>query len=207
MQEHYDLAAPCALDDLYDHVRGGGSFRCGVYPVDMECMHWCENLAASQPNLAFAVDEYSVWYQTPTSLPSNGFQALVRCGRKLHQSVYLTTQSPGCINKIMCDQGAIWVLPMQGVNDRKYIMARTQDEIDPADLKPVETDGKRIIRTQVALYADGIREDFILHTPTATLEPATTPCGESTEIAAEDPQDIVPQEPSEIPLDDPHPDA
>jgi len=178
LEEHSALAPPVALADLYDMARSGGPFRASVYPVDPEDLDWIERLAASRPGVTYAVDEYSWWYPSATHQPGPGLLSLVRMGRKLRQRVYLTTQSPAAITKQICDQAALWVLPLDGVRDAEYIRARTRETIDPAELRPLATDragpggDERVTRTQLACYYRGARSDYVLDTVLPALLPA-----------------------------------
>jgi hypothetical protein len=186
--EHEAIAPPCALADVYEMARSGQPFRASVWPEDVEDLHWLETFAASRPNIAFALDEYSIWYPTANHLPSNGLLALVRCGRKLKQDVYLTTQSPGAITKQIVGQSSVWVLQLQEPNDIKYVLERTGGLVDPSTLYPLEMDGERIVKTRLALYSEGKRTDYVLDTPTATIEPAGIPAENPLDIPLEDAQ-------------------
>lgn len=170
MLEHEDMAPSCSLEDLRPTVRRGGEFRRSVWPEDEEDFAWTAELAASLPSIDFAVDEYSFWYPAAQCQPCKGLLALVRCGRKLHQSVYLTTQSPGSITKQLTGQGAVWVFPMHEGRDRHYVLERTAGAIDPATLRIIEGAPPLIIRTELAVYCRGERRDYVLHTPTCEIE-------------------------------------
>ncbi len=169
MMEHTDLTEDASLEDVY-HARDCSRFRFSVYPLDVEDFEWTCHFAASQPNIDLAIDEYSFWYTAAQHQPCKGILTMVRVGRKLHQRLFVITQSPGAITKQICGQAAIWVFYMDEINDRHYIQARCGGSIDPLDLVPIEQDREgRIIQAPVARYYEGKRTDWILHTPTCKI--------------------------------------
>jgi hypothetical protein len=141
---------------------------------DLEDVQWCEKFAASQPNITFVVDEYSMWYPTATHNPGPGLFAMIRCGRKAKQRVILATQSPGAISKQLTGQAELWIFAMSEPRERMYVLDRTGGMVDPFDLEPLEVreiNGEVcIIQARVVKYHAGVRTDYILHTPTATLK-------------------------------------
>lgn len=167
--EHADLAEEVALDDVYRR-RGESNFRFSVYPDDPEDFEWVCQFVGSRPAVDLAIDEYSFWYPAAQHQPCPGILTIVRVGRKLHQRLFVTTQSPGAITKQICGQAAMWVLYMDESNDRRYVEGRCGGVIDPLELAPIEQDAEgRVIQAHIARYYEGKRTDWTLHTPTCKL--------------------------------------
>lgn len=166
MMEHGAIARDVDIDTLWEVSSGPGDFQLAHYPQDKEDFDWVCQQAASLPNTALAIDEYSMWYPVATMQPNPGILAIVRCGRKLKQGLFVITQSPGAITKQICGQSAIWVFHMDESNDVDYTLKRTGGTIDPRDLMQTEA-GK----AHIARYFEGRREDFELDLATLAIRP------------------------------------
>jgi hypothetical protein len=189
MLEHGALAVPVDAHELYRRVLAGGPYRLALCPADVDTVDWCSRLAASQPGVTYVIDEYSYWYPSATCSPGPGLLALARCGRKLGQRLFLTTQSPGAITKQLVGQSDLWVLPMDEVNDRRYVVDRTSGAIDPGSLRILETDAQgRNLRIQVARLSRGRRFDYILETPGPMLRQSPSSPQVVPNLSPENPQ-------------------
>lgn len=169
MMEHGGLAQDVDIETLNHIVSSGGDFKVAHYPMDNEDFDWiCQKVAAT-PNTSLAIDEYSMWYPVAQMAPNKGVLAIVRCGRKLKQQLFVITQSPGAITKQITGQAAIWAFQMDESNDCDYILKRTNGKVDPSTLTEApEGCG------HVAKYFEGVREDFILNFATLELTPISS---------------------------------
>lgn len=171
MMEHGGVARDVDIEELYRVTSSPGNFQVAHYPQDREDFDWICQLAASKPNTSLAIDEYSMWYPAAQMAPNPGVLAIVRCGRKLRQNLFVITQSPGAITKQITGQSAVWVFHMDEGNDCKYILNRTSGTIDPSELGPIEEHGEFTVRTHIARYFQGRREDFELNLATLQIRP------------------------------------
>lgn len=149
MSEHADIAAPVTAKTLYHAAQGREPYRLSIYPSDAE-LEWACDLAASKVGTCLAVDEYSFWWTQPQTVPPEGMLAIVRCGRKVNQSLALVSQSPRVIYGHVMSQAALWVFPMDLWRDCEYILDRTRGKLNPATIPPLD---KAIGRATVACWA------------------------------------------------------
>lgn len=166
MMEHGGIAQDVDIESLYRITSAPGNFHLAHYPQDKEDFDWMCKQAASLPNTSLAIDEYSMWYPAAQMAPNPGILAIVRCGRKLKQSLFVITQSPGAITKQITGQSAVWVFYMDETNDVKYILDRTGGTINPIELSDASEGYAHIAR-----YFEGNREDFKLNLATLELTP------------------------------------
>jgi len=171
MMEHDNIAQDVDIEELFRVTSGPGEFKLAHYPQDREDFDWVCEQVASLPNTSLAIDEYSFWYPTAQMQPNKGVLAIVRCGRKLKQNLFVITQSPGAITKQVTGQSALWVFRMEETNDIKYVLDRTSGSINPCDLGPLEESNGLVIRTHIARYYEGKREDFDFNLSTLELRP------------------------------------
>lgn len=132
--EHTDAAPRAELDELYA-MSEAKEFRASVYPRGMEEFEWVCTLAASKRDMALAVDEYASWYHLAQCRPAEALLTMARTGRHFGQRLYITTQSPAMLSKLIMDQSEVWVLPLLGVSDTVYLGARTRGKIDAPALE------------------------------------------------------------------------
>ena len=138
MLEHEDIATTVDPRSLYKAVRGSAPYRLGIYPKERETLDWVAALAASKRGTTFVLDEYSFWYPTPLSIPAPGMMAMVRCGRKLQQNLFIISQSPVAVYKHLVSQAGLWVFPCDELNDVDYVLKRTRGAIDPRNIPPIQ---------------------------------------------------------------------
>jgi hypothetical protein len=169
MMEHGGTSRDVDIEELYHITSGTGDFQIAHYPQDKGDFDYVCNQVASLRHTALAIDEYAIWYPHANMQPNEHILAIVRCGRKLDQQLFVITQSPNAINKAITGQAAIWVFFMEGANDAKWIRERTKGLIDSTTLQP-PIEGQS---GHVAKYFAGKREDFILDFATLELTPFT----------------------------------
>ncbi len=170
--EHGDVAPSYDLVALYGlKWNEGAAFKASVYPGSLDRFEWVCDFAASMRDTTLALDEYACWYHIAQCRPAEALLTLARVGRHFGQRLFITTQSPAMLSKLIMDQSEIWVLPLLGVSDAAYLGARTRGGIDAPALEA----GRDVKGVQAARFSvRGEREDYRLDYASLSLQRVST---------------------------------
>jgi hypothetical protein len=137
-------------DQLRTLMTSDNPYRCAIVPDDIEEVHWIENAIAARRDVTLVIDEIDVWYPSSVHPVGEGIFHIARYGRHYNQRLITVAREHRALHPCYRSQGILWVFPLRERGDVRYVEEVTGGRVDARSLRVLQTDGRHIIRTELA---------------------------------------------------------